>query len=1254
MDTYEWWGAAYDRLWGSLPSTYLGGQPFICDPTYSGYNPHDENCQYRDLCFRGNPTWPIWVPENYDKNNPIPFQKELRKSEQEKNDRVSLIYLGWALHMIQDLTMPLHAHNISGNAHSEYETRADEIIASDPESIIFFDGTNQSIDSLFGTAENPRKNKEVCQQFEIYDESGNYDKDKVKNLFISIRNLAKDQIDSFPFPSDDKYDRARFLFWHDDVIKYSLHQAIQASMLLMACIQSDFDDDGDGIDNDEDNCINVYNPEQEDSDFDPWDKTAKPDGIGDLCDNCPFIYNPEQLNSDSDPVGDACDNCPTVANKHEYLGGEKMYGINVDSSQKFYNSGALENYITRNYVMDSNTYEMIYGEWVSGHYWQPDNDFDGIGDACDTGTRHSKILMSSSYNTGQIDDRIKNEYLEINMKMFAEKDGISDSKPQSLRYCNIPPDQVLQWGEAGKCTKTEKVKKYSDEIKNNQHYSFSHGSEPVPKTGIKDTWREPKWTSKTSCLSTQINSSNDCFKGGFPNADTKGSTIYWDWRSDFYGDFGDLYKDQLYPVEIPEVQYGGGNDFKYTLSVGLKGNHTSYTSDGQVDPKYFYNTERYARSARFYDRYVGFYKFIPLYIPIDEAELMIYFDGWLRELMLREIVSRPWENNDEYFKWTGNWKEDITNNPVYITDDVFSAMAEKNVFLFGMSKNLMENTVSIKYNHIENSSGWITESTFENIPRHLNPAGFSIGNETVFVLMKNEDSGEYSLYKNAGRSLEEIAGFDNNIVNMTFIEQNNNVYIAGNSEGYIEMFEIYQTENNGYAVRSIDSAEKPSSRTLFNIYSDDSGIYLAGGGNRNEQTIEIKRDIWKFDKQNGWQIVNSDTGRDLFKLFIRKQGENLLLVSQTGIVDVNNAPYMIINVDTGNIEEEGVAEIKGPGYERGYTYSPEFCIYENNSSIFPGSVNSDGSCLPVYDYNYETVSYLDYKLTVAGFGNNLYLGGLTGVRRVEIRNDGSLVNRDMLYTGETNNLAVYGNTMYGANYGEIDVYLIADSGSISRTRGISSSSCGNVRVYDNKLFTAENKRVRIFDLTDPQNPTLIKTISTSGKVIDLEVVGEKLYIYEETTSWFTTKGFTGIYDISNLNSPVRTKYFEKRCTDAEMQKSGNNSKDSLDEKVYLGCKNGQHRIEETGLVSVSGEKNYVREGYVFEGNLYQVFSGALHMSKTASVASVCGDEIIENGEVCDGNIVECSSIDSSYFSGIAACNSTCDGYNESVCESDGW
>ncbi len=135
----------------------------------------------------------------------------------------------------------------------------------------------------------------------------------------------------------------------------------------------------------------------------------------------------------------------------------------------------------------------------------------------------------------------------------------------------------------------------------------------------------------------------------------------------------------------------------------------------------------------------------------------------------------------------------------------------------------------------------------------------------------------------------------------------------------------------------------------------------------------------------------------------------------------------------------------------------------------------------------------------------------------------------------------------------------------------------------------------------------------------MEVVGEKLYIYEETTSWFTTKGFTGIYDISNLDSPVRTKYFEKRCTDAEMQSSGPST--GSGQVVYLGCKNGQHKITDTGLVSVIGEKNFVREGFVHDRILYQVFSGALHKSKVAVKTAVCGDGLIENDEICDSDII---------------------------------
>jgi hypothetical protein len=163
----------------------------------------------------------------------------------------------------------------------------------------------------------------------------------------------------------------------------------------------------------------------------------------------------------------------------------------------------------------------------------------------------------------------------------------------------------------------------------------------------------------------------------------------------------------------------------------------------------------------------------------------------------------------------------------------------------------------------------------------------------------------------------------------------------------------------------------------------------------------------------------------------------------------------------------------------------------------------------------------------------------------------------------------------------------------------------------------------------------------------MEVVGDTLYIYEEKTSWFTTKGFTGIYDITDLNSPVRTKYFEKRCRDAEMQRSG--------ESIYLGCKNGQYKVTDIGFAGVSGEKNFVREGYVYENILYQVFSGELHLSRTLSIPAECGNGIIEPSETCDGNFAQCTDISSSYISGIATCNSTCDEYNDSSCEiDDGW
>ncbi len=127
------------------------------------------------------------------------------------------------------------------------------------------------------------------------------------------------------------------------------------------------DSDGDGIYDQNDNCVSVYNPNQEDADG---------DGIGDSCDvctdtdgdgygdagfpantcdldNCPATFNPDQSDADSDGIGDSCDIC-TDTDDDGY--GDPGYPANtceLDNCPSTYNPD------------------------------QTDSDDDGIGDICD-------------------------------------------------------------------------------------------------------------------------------------------------------------------------------------------------------------------------------------------------------------------------------------------------------------------------------------------------------------------------------------------------------------------------------------------------------------------------------------------------------------------------------------------------------------------------------------------------------------------------------------------------------------------------------------------------------------------------------------------------------------------------------------------------------------------------------------------------------------------------------------------------------
>ena len=98
------------------------------------------------------------------------------------------------------------------------------------------------------------------------------------------------------------------------------------------------DGDGDGVNNDVDNCLVVSNPEQRDTDGDGQGDACDAltdsdgDGIADSGDNCPAVSNADQGDADGDGQGDACDaltdsdgdgvadsrdNCPAASNPEQ-------------------------------------------------------------------------------------------------------------------------------------------------------------------------------------------------------------------------------------------------------------------------------------------------------------------------------------------------------------------------------------------------------------------------------------------------------------------------------------------------------------------------------------------------------------------------------------------------------------------------------------------------------------------------------------------------------------------------------------------------------------------------------------------------------------------------------------------------------------------------------------------------------------------------------------------------------------------------
>jgi hypothetical protein len=160
---------------------------------------------------------------------------------------------------------------------------------------------------------------------------------------------------------------------------------------------SNGDSDGDGLKDPNDNCPNISNPAQTDTDNDgigdacDSNTDTDNDGIEDGIDNCLLVANSDQADADGDGAGDVCDadddndgipdtgdNCVLIPNPDQTDTDGDTIGDSCDTDDD--NDGILDG--------DDNCV-------ITANPGQADTDGDGAGDACDTDDDNDGILDGS-------------------------------------------------------------------------------------------------------------------------------------------------------------------------------------------------------------------------------------------------------------------------------------------------------------------------------------------------------------------------------------------------------------------------------------------------------------------------------------------------------------------------------------------------------------------------------------------------------------------------------------------------------------------------------------------------------------------------------------------------------------------------------------------------------------------------------------------------------------------------------------------
>ena len=237
-------------LTADLPDTYLGGNPFICAPPKKAVrekmiaeqrgifekcmkarNARRDRCvekslrPYMNTCESGDPTWPIFVPE-VGPANAVAFREALLDNTPGRSKNAALVYLGWALHLLQDTAVPHHARRWVSNNHNRLEKELDKRLKTRPDwgrERDFEDRLKKDLNAI------PKETGALCHRLGFHRDANRELSDFLKpgRKITGVQSVFRRTAERAKAGAKDK--------WNEEMFMAAIENAVRSSLKLLIC-----------------------------------------------------------------------------------------------------------------------------------------------------------------------------------------------------------------------------------------------------------------------------------------------------------------------------------------------------------------------------------------------------------------------------------------------------------------------------------------------------------------------------------------------------------------------------------------------------------------------------------------------------------------------------------------------------------------------------------------------------------------------------------------------------------------------------------------------------------------------------------------------------------------------------------------------------------------------------------------------------------------------------------------------------------